>query len=308
MTMDREEALKALAEVLEAIGFPRQQNTRQTGYCLLALLDKGPRKGLLPGKKCLNDGARIHDILQFVRETFGAKVAENTRETYRKASLKHLIDHGIIVRFQSSTNDPNTHYIISREFEKTLRTYLEAPPHRRVQTLSSVKKTPIISELTDERAVGIKIGRRVIGLSPGLHNQLIKQIIEVFAPAFVDDPEVLYVGDTAHKLKYLSKTAAKLAIVIDKHAKTPDIILYSNSKNIVYIVEAVISSGALSADRIRDVERALFKEQEKRFGVEYFTAFPDRAIFRKFIEDIAWGTQVWLAREPFGVIIFRRIR
>lgn len=303
-----EQALKAIAEVLEGLDFPSRRNTRQTGYCLLALLDKRPRKGLLPGKTCLNDGARIHDILQFVRETFHIRVAENTRETYRKASLKHLVDYGLITRFQSSTNDPHTHYVLNREFEKMLRDYLKAPPDRRAKILSAFKKkAPRIAEPAAKREIRIKIGKRVIKLSPGRHNQLVKQIVGVFAPIFVDEPKVLYVGDTAHKLKYISKTAAKLGIVIEEHAKAPDVILYSKSKNIVYVVEAVISGGAFSSDRVRDVERVLFKEQAKQVGVEYFTAFPDRTTFRRFIEDIAWGTQVWLAQEPFGVIIFRRV-
>jgi hypothetical protein len=301
-------ALKDIDTVLEAIGFPRRHNTKQTGYCLLALLDKKPRKGLLPGKTCLNDGARIHDILEFVRKTFRVKVAENTRETYRKTSLKQLLDRGLILRVQSSTNDPNTHYVLNREFEKMLRTYLEALPQRKAQILPSFKKPSVISEIADEHGIRVIVGGSVIELSPGRHNQLVKQIIETFAPAFVDDPEVLYIGDTAHKLKYLSQTAEKLGILIDEHAKAPDVILYSKGKNIVYIVEAAISSGVFSPDRVQDVERVLFRGQEKRFGVEYFTAFPDRTTFRKFVEEIAWGTQVWLAQEPFGVIIFRRLR
>jgi hypothetical protein len=303
-----EKTLKAIAEVLDAIDFPRRWNTRQTGYCLLALLDKRPRAGLLPGKTCLNDGARIHDILGFVRKTFRVRVAENTRETYRKASLKHLMDYGLITRFQSSTNDPNTHYVLNREFEKSLRAYLDAPLEHRVQILNTLKKIPRPSEPPTERPITINIGNQVIQLSPGRHNRLVKQITEVFAPAFVDDFEVLYVGDTAHKLKYLSKAAARLGVAIDKHAKAPDVILYSKSKNIVYVVEAVISGGAFSADRVRDVDQVLFGGKEKRFGVEYFTAFPNRATFRRFIEDIAWGTQVWLSQEPFGVIIFRQVR
>jgi len=42
--------------------------------------------------------------------------------------------------------------------------------------------------------------------------------------------------------------------------------------------------------------------------VEYFTAFPDRKTLRRFVEEIAWGTQVWIAAEPYGLIIFRRYR
>lgn len=63
----------------------------------------------------------------------------------------------------------------------------------------------------------------------------------------------------------------------------------------------------MSPARIRDIESVLLPEKLS-FGVEYFTVFPDRSVFKRFLEDIAWGTQVWLANEPFGVVVFRRVR
>lgn len=44
------------------------------------------------------DGARIHDILEFARRDLGIRVAENTRESYRKTSLKPLYEGGLITR------------------------------------------------------------------------------------------------------------------------------------------------------------------------------------------------------------------
>ena len=34
------------------------------------------------------------------------------------------------------------------------------------------------------------------------------------------------------------------------------------------------------------------------------TAFPSRRVFRRFVEEIAWGTQVWIASEAEHVIRF----
>jgi hypothetical protein len=149
-------------------------------------------------------------------------------------------------------------------------------------------------------------GQEIV-LSVGEHNQLEKEIVEVFAPAFIDEPCVLYLGDAAHKLKYVSPTVNNLNIRLDEHAKAPDVLLYSCTRNIVYIVEAVTSSGPVNEARMRDIEAGLFPEP-KTFGVEYFTAFPDRKTLRKFVEEIAWGTSVWIANEPFGLIVFRRYR
>ena len=34
------------------------------------------------------------------------------------------------------------------------------------------------------------------------------------------------------------------------------------------------------------------------------TAFPDRKIFRKFVTDLAWETEVWIAESPDHLIHF----
>ena len=36
----------------------------------------------------------------------------------------------------------------------------------------------------------------------------------------------------------------------------------------------------------------------------YVSAFPSRRVFRRFVEDIAWSTQVWIANEAEQVISF----
>src|SRR5829696_8011070 len=102
--------LESVKELLRELGFPESFTSDQTALTILALINRNPRTGLLPGHSCLADGARIHDILEFVRADFGRKVAENTRETYRKTSLRPLLDADLVVRHQLSTNDPNTYY------------------------------------------------------------------------------------------------------------------------------------------------------------------------------------------------------
>jgi adenine-specific DNA-methyltransferase len=38
--------------------------------------------------------------------------------------------------------------------------------------------------------------------------------------------------------------------------------------------------------------------------IDFLTAFPSRKDLRRFVEDIAWGTGVWIADEPWNVIHF----
>jgi type II restriction enzyme len=66
----------------------------------------------------------------------------------------------------------------------------------------------------------------------------------------------------------------------------------------------VASSGPISAARLVQLESLV--EQCVSLGVRlhYVTVFPSRRIFRRFVEDIAWGTDVWIADEPEHIVRF----
>jgi hypothetical protein len=106
--------------LLPQLGLDRRLITEQSAICVLALADGAERDGLLPGKKRLRDGARIHDIIEFARHECGKEVAENTRESYRKLSLQPLCEEGLVVRHQLSTNDPKTFYRLHPEMLRLL--------------------------------------------------------------------------------------------------------------------------------------------------------------------------------------------
>lgn len=152
----------------------------------------------------------------------------------------------------------------------------------------------------------ISVADKIVDFSPGRHSSLIQQVVEQFAPAFVAEPVVLYLGDTERKFRYVNESLLKsLGIYLDPHDKIPDVLLYSKKENIIYVVEVVVSRGPVSEDRISDIEEILFRRGRK-VGVHYFSAFPNRKILKNVLHDIAWDTKVWLAEEPFGLIIFRR--
>ena len=57
-----------------------------------------------------------------------------------------------------------------------------------------------------------------IRLSPGNHSELIKAIIEEFAPLFVPGGVLVYAGDTGDKWGYFDEELlAKLRVVVDGH-------------------------------------------------------------------------------------------
>ncbi len=85
------------------------------------------------------------------------------------------------------------------------------------------------------------------------------------------------------------------------HDELPDVIAYSKNKNWLYLIEAVHSSGAISELRLLQLQKLT---QKCTANIIYVTAFLNRTTFRKFIADIAWETEVWIADNPEHLIHF----
>jgi len=299
--------LVAIREILGAVHFPERWITDQTAICLAALVDRTPRQGLLPGRACLRDGARIRNILDFARRDLRKPVAENTREAYRKQSLKPRYEAGIIELHQTSINDPNTFYTINVDFERVLE---ETQPSRRAKLIERWNTThhERLTVLKGERQTGditVQIGYLSLSLSAGAHSQLTKDVCETFAPAYIPGFEPVYVSDTRNKMLYVNGgLTSALNLDLDEHDKLPDAILYRRAMNIVYVVEVVTSVGPVSESRKKEIHGIMTKRGPLKFGLVYITAFPTRQAFRRFVVDIAWETKVWIATEQFGIIHF----
>lgn len=129
--------------------------------------------------------------------------------------------------------------------------------------------------------------------STGKHNQLQKAIIEEFAPRFAPNSECLYVGDTIEKdlVKNVDKLM-ELGFEITLHDKMPDVVLYREDKDWIYFVEAVTSVGPMNPKRILEIEEMT---KDVKSGKIFVTAFPDFKTYKKFSEELAWETEVWIA-------------
>jgi hypothetical protein len=146
----------------------------------------------------------------------------------------------------------------------------------------------------------VKINGADFIFSVGKHNELQKAIIEEFAPRFAPDSECLYVGDTIEKdlVKNVDKLT-ELGFEITLHDKMPDVVLYREDKNWLYFVEAVTSVGPMEPKRILEITEMT---QNVTAGKIFVTAFPDFKTYKKFLEELAWETEVWIAEMPEHMI------
>ena len=299
--MDKLELAKYL---LEKVGMPPKQ---QSTLCCLALLAMAKLTPNTLCRKASNNWIRIHDIITFIGEHYEMTYAENSRETFRKQAMHAFRTAALIEDNGMATNSPNYRYRITKEFLRVIRNMNEnegAELEKNPFIIRFVSKHDSLADLYASkkkmRKMPVRINNQDFTFSPGKHNQLQKAIIEEFAPRFAPNSECLYVGDTIQKdmVKNIEKLSL-LGIDITLHDKMPDVVLYREDKNWIYFIESVTSVGPMNPKRIIEIE-AMTKNVSA--GKIYVTAFLDFATFKKFSEQLAWETEVWIADMPDHMI------
>lgn len=284
---------------LEAVGMPKKQQADVCCYTLLAMAGIKPKTAWA---KASNEWIRIHDIIQFTNQFYRTTYAENSRETFRKQAMHAFRTAAIIEDNGLATNSPNYRYRLTAEALSVLKCMDSADWLAQVNLFLTYHEK-LIDIYASKKAVtkqDVTINGVAYKLSPGKHNALQKAIIEEFLPRFAAQAECLYLGDTTDK--ELVKNVAllkKLGFSITLHDKMPDVVLYDEQKNWLYFIEAVTSVGPINPKRILELEELT---KNVTAGKVYITAFLDFKTYKKFADDLAWDTEVWLAEAPEHMI------
>lgn len=298
--------LEEAKEILKKLGMPKKYYNDRSGYVFLALA------GVTEEDSWANasiKSLRIVDMMDFMGKHYGKIYKPNSRETIRKESIHQFVAGAIAVSNEDddgrATNSPKYSYRLSDELVKVIQSYGTNEWEEKLKDWLDQHKT-LVEQYTQLRKIPlipvIANGQELV-FSPGKHNQLQKAIIEDFAPRFAPGAEVLYVGDT--KKKDLIKNRKKLkalGIRITDHDKLPDVVLYVEEKNWIYFIEAVTSVGPISIKRIHEIQSML---EDCNCGIVYVTTFLDMSAkngFKKFIDQIAWETEIWVADNPDHMI------
>ena len=141
-----------------------------------------------------------------------------------------------------------------------------------------------------------------IKLSPDRQNILIKKVIKEFCALYTPGGHMIYVGDTQLKWAYYdAATLASLGVRIEEHGKMPDVVVYHAKKNWLLLIEAVTSHGPVNPKRRAEL-KDLFAGSNA--GLVFVTAFMNRHAMLKYLHDISWETEVWVAESPTHLIHF----
>ncbi|RRR70595.1 MAG: hypothetical protein EI684_13070 [Candidatus Viridilinea halotolerans] len=204
----------------------------------------------------------------------------------------------------SARNNPQRGYAIRPDFGNVIRTYQpnnwQEPKRFLEQRMTLASQLNAARDIT-KTTVTLPTGQ-VLSFSPGEHNLLQKAIIEEFLPRYGYNAEVLYVGDTAKKFLFLNSEMLKSLRFFElAHGELPDVIAYSEERNWLYLIEVVHSSGPISPMRLLTLKKLTASCTAE---IVYVTAFLNKETFRRFITEIAWETEVWIATSPDHLIHF----
>ncbi len=286
-------------ELLKMLGMPK---TQQADICCYVLLAMAGIKSDTLWKDAGNEWIRIHDIIQFANTYYGSTYAENSRETFRKQALHHFRNAALVEDNGKATNSPNYRYRLTEETLQMVRTFQTSEWQKSVSRFLEYheKLVDMYASKKKMTMMPVRINGADFQFSIGRHNELQKAIIQEFAPRFAPNSECLYVGDTIEKdlVKNVDKLK-ELGFEITLHDKMPDVVLYREDKDWIYFVESVTSVGPMDAKRILEITEMT---KSVAAGKIFVTAFLDFKTYKRFSENLAWETEVWIAEMPEHMI------
>lgn len=304
--IEAKKKIKEALDILKALNLPKNLHNDRSALTLLAL---SGMKADTKWSESSNPMMGITEMLDYFRDYFGKSYKPNTREDVRKHSVQYFVLAGMAKPNPDKVRPTNSQYFcyqIEENLRDLIRTYGTKDWNYNLNQYLKAAE-PMKNMRAKERdmlrvPLSLPDGR-TFRMAPGNHSELIKKIVEGFCERYIHGGIVLYVDDTGSKRKeeaidYLKN---KLGIMLDEHGKIPDVIVHDSNRNWIVLIEAVTSTGTIDAKRHKELSE-LFKRPE--IGLVFVTAFPDRETLSKYISDIDWETEVWIAEFPTHIIHF----
>lgn len=311
-----EQRVDEALHILRAIGFPLTAKTpkmqRRLARIFLAVCNMKPATPWPEAAVWQGEGSwqqRSRDIIRFINENYGEKIADSSYDDIRRENLDYLVEAGLVLRSpgrpDAATNDGTRSYAANPAAAKLLHGYGQPDWNGIVAAFvtSFGNLGNILERTREQKKIPVQLpGGVEVKLAEGAHNQLQRSIIEEFLPRFAARAEVLYIGDASNKDLFKNEERLKeLQFFEIAHERLPDVIAYDPQKNWLFLIEAVHSSNPISKLRHRILER---ETQDCTAAVVYVSVFKDRESFREWVTEISWETEVWLVESPDHMIHF----
>lgn len=252
----------------------------------------------------------------------GRWYAENTREPLRDEVIRNgLVPvNAIVERAGVPTTSPKGRYALQADFAALFRPGLAgdaleseaAEWRRRNLSAAALARAALVRSSASTSSANITVqcpGGPSIILPPGPSPTITKAVIEVFAPAFLGNPRVAWVSDSASKTPFRDAPLERaLGITLDAATLLPDVVLVDldppgrAGEVLLVFVEVVASDGPVTEQRqralldvIASAPRA-YRPEDAAFVTAYLDRGADPA--RRTMPGLAWRSFAWFVSEP----------
>lgn len=304
MSMERDDLIEEAEDLLEQLGMDRERSNERSAMTFLALAHVGPDQDW---QDATNEMYTTRQIMDWIRDEMDVEYAANTRETIRRFTLHQFIEGGIV---QYNADDPNRPTNSPKNNYRIVPALVPVIQHMGAPSFTSMLED-FISGITtwkqrvaEERSMNripVKMPNgKTFTLSAGGQNTLIKDMIEEFCQRFVPGGIVLFVDDTDKALGgVVDDILEHLGITIPEHGKAPDLIVWDSKNKWVFMMEACSTHGPIDVTRKQELKDLFHGIREP---MVFVSCFPDRAVMRRYLSDLAWETEAWCADTPDHLI------
>ncbi len=307
MTAKQQARVDQARAALASLGFHPAQSNERSALVLLGLLDLRPDREWSEAKG--DTLWRTVTIMQWLRDHYDKDYAANSRETIRRQTLHQFIEAGLVLYNPDDPERPVNSGLNCYQIAPAALTLLQThdEPDFGVRVVDYLATRPgLTAQYARSRGmsqipVTLADGSEVT-LTAGGQNALIKAMVEQFCSRWTPGGRILYIGDAGKADPIFDEEGfAELGVHLDKHGKLPDLAVYLEDRNWLVLMEAASSHGPVDGKRHGEL-KSLFGASTA--GLVYVSCFPSRVEMRKYLDVIAWETDVWCADNPDHLIHF----
>lgn len=301
----------SMLDILGEVGIPLKATPRRLEKMAMACLAVGNIKSSFQEAKSADNDCflKTRDIIDFENKYYREEISSGSYDDIRRKDLLYPVQAGIVLNSSAfdtqATNNPTRGYALNPLFAQLLKSH--GTPQWETELEAYKEQAKLLKEGLERKRDLEKIPVKLpsgtdLLLSAGEHNVLQKHIVEDFLSRFGMGAEVLYIGDTSDKYLYKNEDVLEqIGFFTLEHEELPDVVAYSREKNLLFLIEAVHSAGPMDEIRIMKLKKQL----EKCTATPIFvTSFLNKKEFRKWVTDIAWESEVWIADSPEHMVHF----
>lgn len=302
--MKQEELTETIQDLLFDLGMDKERCNERSAMTFLALAHLDADSEWVNAS---NEMYTTRQLMDWIRDHLGQDYAANTRETIRRFTLHQFAAGGLVEQNADQPdrpiNSPKWNYrlvpglvpviqaIGTSDYAEQLKTFIDGIETWKQQQdeIREMNKVPV--ELPDGSGVM---------LSSGGQNVLIKKMVEEFCPRYAPGGQVLYIDDTDHSFRTQQETLMKsVGIELPERGKAPDLIVWLEDKQWLFLMEACSTHGPIDVIRKRELIELFALQKDK---IVFVSCFPSRDVMRQYLADLAWETEAWCASDPDHLI------